>query len=149
MKKALKLVATFAIVVPIFALLSMRYLWMPKEGYPSWEAVRNYLIRDGEIRIVFPEEVTPKATKSSERVTSIVANEVVTKIGYGWPTIVIVAELPTGKERRYVFHSQKLNNWNRIKFVPVDPTDPDSRWLKIENGIEKPFDGPIVSVKAP
>jgi hypothetical protein len=145
MKLALKHLVRFALALPILVLLAMRYAWMPQEGYPSWEAVRNYLIRDGEIRIVFPDGVTPISADCDhpEAKTSIEGQQVITKIGYSWASITVWAELSPGEKRQFLFETQKLNNWNRILFLPVDSENPNFNWAKIENGIEKGYDGSI------
>lgn len=143
MKRLLKVLLILSIAVlslPVAGLLCMRYLVMPSEGYPSWEAVRNYLQRDGEIRITFPDGVQPLSASCEDEEpnsTSIQGNVVVTKIGYSWCLLEVMARTPEGETILYKFHPQKLNNWNRIHYLPENPADPHSPFRKLENGIEK------------
>jgi hypothetical protein len=51
--------------------------------------------------------------------------------------ITIESEID-GNSHTLQFHPQKLNNWNRIRFVPIDPNDSFSGFAKFENGVEEP-----------
>lgn len=126
-------------VPPAAFLLFMRYRVVVSEGYPTWEAVRNMLVRDGQIVITFPEGVRLLSAKCDdpEASVSIQGQAVITKIGYSWCLIDVEVEI--GSERiNYRFNPQKLNNWNRMRFEPEDCSDPHSTFKKFENGVLKP-----------
>ena len=138
MRRAIYILLALAIVLPAALLISLRYGFAASEGYPTWEAVRNYLVRDGEIVIRLPEGlkiVSARCDDTNGRVR-IDGQTVTTKIGYTWCTISIQAE-SDGRTETIHFKPQKLNNWNRMIFVPVNPGDPKSEFSKFENGIEK------------
>ena len=63
-------------------------------------------------------------------------NVVMTKIGYSSCTITLDVEI-NGQAHQLQFNPQKLNNWNRMRFEPIDPSDSFSDFVKIENGVEK------------
>ncbi len=132
-------IALFVILgLPVAFLLFMRFWVLPSEGYPTWEAVRNILVRDGEIVITFPERVTPLAARCDDRDSSVSINgrSVITKIGYSWCVIEVDAARG-GETITYTFNPQKLNNWNRMRFEPVYPSNPNSSFKKFENGVLK------------
>ncbi len=127
-----------AVLVPASFLVYMRYSFMASEGYPTWEAVRNYLVRDGEIVIAFPEGVNVVSARCDDTDVDIQIDDqtVTTKIGYSWCTITIQTERG-GRSESFSFNPQKLNSWNRMHFVPANPCDAQSVFLKLENGVEK------------
>lgn len=138
MKRTIKVIVIIAVTFTTAFLLFMRYRVVALEGYPSWEAVRNMLIRDGEIVITFPDGVKPVIANcdDSSAVISINENTVTTKVGYTWCVITVHTEAK-GSKITYQFDTQKLNNWNRIRFVPEDPSKIDSDFKKYENGIKQ------------
>ena len=133
-------------------LLILRYYFVVSEGYPTWEAVRNYLIRDGEIVVLFPEGVKPLSAYCDDTyaVVSINGQSVTTKVGYSWCDMTVLAET-NGTKVKYIFSPKKLNNWNRIRFEPENPADPRANFVKYENGVRfkhrdlvlQQFDGDI------
>lgn len=127
-----------AILLPAALLLSLRYRFAASEGYPTWEAVRNYLEREGEIVIRLPEGLKIVSARCDDinGNVRIDGQTVTTKIGYTWCTISIEIEVDARPEAIY-FNPQKLNNWNRMLFVPASPRDPYSAILKFENGVEE------------
>ena len=137
MRRAIFILLGLAVILPTAFLLYMRYGFMPGEGYPTWAAVRNYLVRDGEIVIIVPEgRQVVDAQCDSSRDVRTEGRTVTTKVGYTWCTISIDLE-GEGKPETIHFSPQKLNNWSRMLFLPAMPNDPDSDFLKYENGIEK------------
>lgn len=120
----------------------MRYRIAPGEGYPTWEAVRNMLIRDGEIVVTIPEGVRVVAARCDDPngQVSIDGQVVTTKIGYTRCTVSVDVEFD-GESRTFEFDSAKVNSWNRMRFEPVDPSDPLSEFTLYENGIEVPVGG--------
>lgn len=127
------------VVLPLAFLLLMRYRVVPSEGYPTWEAVRNMLIRDGEIVIILPYGVSVLDARCDDPQgdVSIDGKVVTTKVGYSWCTIALDVEI-NGQAHTLQFNPQRLNNWNRMRFEPIDLSDPFSDFTKIENGVEKP-----------
>ena len=125
-------------LMPLVFLLFMRFLVVPRERYPTWEAVRNILVKDGEIVIVLPDEVKVLSARYDHPQSEVFINDqiVTTKIGYSISTVVLEVEI---RGRRQILHinPQKPNNWNRIRFEPIDPGDPLTNYRKIENGIKK------------
>jgi len=116
------------------------FRFVASEGYPTVEAIRNNLVRDGQIVIELPEGVKvieAKCDDPSAKV-SVEGNEITTRIGHSWCTISIHYRSVRGDEL-ISFHPQKLNNWNRILFRPKDARDPDSDYLKYENGVEESY----------
>lgn len=119
-------------------LIYLRYGFVASEGYPTWEAVRNYLVRNGEVVIRLPRGVTALSAScdDSSSEVRILGQTVIVKIGYSWCCISIQAEV-NGHPETIAFYPQKLNNWNRILYVPANPEDPRSDFWKFENGVEK------------
>lgn len=97
------------------------------------------LIRDGEIVITLPDgvEVVDARCDDPQGDLSVDGQVVTTKIGYSWCTIALDVEI-NGQAHTLQFNPQKLNNWNRMRFEPIDSSDPFSDFTKIENGVEKP-----------
>lgn len=135
----------FVIAIPLLLiillsafLLMMRYRVVVAEGYPTWQAVRNMIFRDGEISIRLPDGMRIVSAKCdyTDSVVSTEGQVVNTKIGYSWSKITIEAEAGDIKQI-FVFHPQKLNNWNRISYYPTDPSNPESEFIKIENGVRQ------------
>ena len=139
MKRAILIALVLVVALPSAFLLLMRYRVVSSEGYPTWEAVRNMLMRDGEIVITLPDEVKVLAARCDdpESDVSIDGQIVTTKIDYSWCTIAVDVEI-NGQAHTLQFNPQKLNNWNRMRFEPIDPSDPFSDFIKIENGVKKP-----------
>jgi hypothetical protein len=119
-------------------LLFMRYSVVASEGYPTWEAVRNMLLRDGEIAITLPKGITVVSACCDEikSTVSIDGRTVTTKVGYSNCMVTIEAVVESAP-RTLQFESQKLNSWNRICFIPVDSNNPLSDFIEFENGVEK------------
>ncbi len=141
MRRTIFILLVLVILLPAAFLLLTRYRFVVKEGYPTWEAVWNYLIHEGEIVIQLPEGVEVISARCDDRTgdVRIDGRKVTTKIGYTWCRISIQTKSNKGYQTIY-FNSQKLNNWNRILYVPVDPTDPNSDFSKFENGVHESHD---------
>ncbi|TLD70202.1 hypothetical protein FEM03_13510 [Phragmitibacter flavus] len=137
MRRVIYILLGLALLVPAAFLVFVRYSFMVSEGYPTWEAARNYLVRDGEIVTRLPDgqKVLSARCDDSDDIR-IDGTKVITKIGYSWSTISIRTEVD-GKTETIYFNPQKLNSWNRMLFVPVNPSDPQSAYTKFENGVEK------------
>ena len=138
MRRTIYIVLALMVMLPTALLLYTRYRFVVSEGYPTWEAVRNYFIRDGEIVIQLPEGVEVVSTRCDDMSghVRIEGRTVTTKIGYTWCTISIQTNSNEGFQT-IQFSPQKLNNWNRILFIPVDPTNPNSNYIKFENGVKE------------
>lgn len=138
MKRILLITLGIIVTPPVAFMLLMRFFILPGEGYPTWEGVRNTLIQDGEITINLPQGVNIISADCDFPATtpSINGQTITTKIGYSWCTITIEAET-NGAPHTLQFNPQKLNDWNRIRFAPINPNDPFSDFRKIENGVEK------------
>ena len=97
------------------------------------------LVRDGEIVITLPDgvKVVEARCDDPQSDVSIDGQVVITKIGYSWCTIALSVEI-NGQAHTFQFNPQKLNNWNRMRFEPIDRSDPFSDFKKFENGVEKP-----------
>ena len=68
---------------------------------------------------------------------SIHGQTIIVKVGHSWCLITVEIQIDS-EPYTFQFHPQKLNNWNRISYIPVDSTDPLSEFTKFENGVEKP-----------
>ncbi|MDB4537616.1 hypothetical protein N9230_03270 [Akkermansiaceae bacterium] len=139
MKRVILIVFVLVVALPTALLLFMRYSVVSSEGYPSWEAVRNMLVRDGQIVITLPNDVKVLTAQCDDPDSEVSVNGqmVTTMIGYSWCTIAVDVEIE-GQRQTLRFNPKKLNNWNRMRFEPVDPSDPFSDFIKIENGVEMP-----------
>ena len=139
MKRVAIIALVILVVLPSAFLLFMRYSVVASEGYPTWEAVRNMLMRDGEIVIILPDgvKVVDARCDDPQGDVSVDGQAVTTKIGYSWCTIALDVEI-NGQAHTLQLNPQKLNNWNRMRFEPIDSSDPFSDFTKIENGVEKP-----------
>lgn len=137
MRRAIYILLALAIALPAALLIYLRYGFVASEGYPTWEAVRNYIVRDGEIVIRLPEDLKIVSARCDDIKGSvrIDGQRVTTKIGYTWCTISLQTE-SDGRAETIRFNPQKLNSWNRVIFIPVNPRDHQSEFLKFENGIE-------------
>lgn len=149
-KKHLLITLAILLALPLSGLLIMRYIIMPSEGYPTWQVVRNIILRDGEIRVTLPTGVTPVSAHcqyAPQSSTTIQGNQVIAKVGYSWCQLHITATTPQGETLHYLFNPQKLNNWNRIHYLPQHPADPHSPFLKFENGLQKdPHDAHLTEI---
>ncbi|MBC8128188.1 MAG: hypothetical protein H8M99_13690 [Gloeobacteraceae cyanobacterium ES-bin-144] len=89
------------------------------EGYPTITAVRNYLKRDGQIRIDLPDgyRVTDvKFQPDDPESISIDGRTVVIRVGHTMADISL-SYAGSGHSGSIVFPQvQKLNNWNRLTF---------------------------------
>jgi len=138
MKRAIIILTGLLVFLSANLVLFTRYKIVANEGYPIWEATRNFLIRSGEIKIQFPDNVEilsahcddPKGTVRTKGQT------VITKIGNSWSIVEVRAQSEDGGFT-YFFNSRKPNSWDRIYYFPIDPGNPSSKFIKIENGIEK------------
>lgn len=140
MRRAFIIIPVLMLVLCGAFLLVLRYRVVADEGYPTWEAVRNFLIRDGEIVITLPEGIKAVSAKCDDSGSSVsIQNETVTvKIGYTSCTISIDTEID-GMPRTLHFKAQKFISWSKIQFVPDAPTDPHSEFTRIENGMLNPL----------
>lgn len=138
MRRVIKILVGLAILTPAVFLIGMRYGFVASEGYPTWEAVRNYLVRDGEIVVRLPEGLNVVAARCDDPRGNVRVDgqTITTKIGHTWCRIAIQTE-GDGRRETIVFSPQKLNNWNRMLFVPINSSDPHSDFLKFENGVMK------------
>jgi hypothetical protein len=136
--KLVFLICALLMAIFIALLIFLRFFVVPREGYPTWEAARNILVRDGEIVIVLPDEMAVLDARCDhpECEISIDGQIVTTKVGYSSSAIVLDVEI-RGQRQVLRFAPKKLNNWNRIRFEPVDLGDPFSEFRKIENGLEE------------
>jgi len=139
MKRAILIVLVLVVVLPSSFLLFMRYIVVASEGYPTWDAVRNMLVRDGEIVIMLPDgvKVVEVCCDDPKGDVSIDGQVVTTKIGYSCCTITLEVDI-NGQAHTLQFNPQKLNNWNRIRYEPINCSNPLSGFKKIENEVEKP-----------
>jgi hypothetical protein len=140
-KRIILIVTALSVILPIAALLGMRYWIAPNEGYPTWEAVRNMIVRDGEVVIEVPDEVTILRVECirPEADVSINGRIATAKLGYSWSKITLDVKI-RGRNHSWIFHPKKENNWDRISYQPVDPNDPFSNFTKIVNGVTKTHD---------
>jgi len=138
MRRVIYILLGLVILAPAAFLIYMRYGFVASEGYPTWDAVRNYLVRDGEIVVHLPEGLKVVSARCDDAGghVQVDGQTVTTKIGYTWSTISIQTEVD-GRPEIIAFSPQKLNNWNRMLFVPINPSDPHSDFLKFENGVKK------------
>lgn len=117
-------------------LLCMRYAVVPREGYPTWEAVRNFLLRDGQITVTFPDGVIPRAAQCSDpnSSVSIRGQTVIVRIGYSVPIIEVDTEYQ-GRPGAYSFTPMKVGQWHRMRYEPENPADPASEFWLFVNGV--------------
>ena len=116
------LIGTMVFLLTVI-LLFVRFVFVVGEGYPTWSAARNFLIRSGEIRIEIPTEnrILSAHCDDPESILEVNGQSVVTKIGYAWCTIEIRTQAH-GSAHTYFFNPKKENSWNRIHFFPWNPT---------------------------
>ena len=118
-------------------LLFVRFVFVVGEGYPTWSAARNFLIRSGEIRIEIPtaNRILSAHCDDPESIVKVSGQSVVTKIGYARCTIEVRTQA-NGSAHTFFFNPKKENSWNRIHFFPVEPDDSKSDFTKVENGVK-------------
>lgn len=132
MKIILAIVA--ALVVALAALLFLK-VSLAREGYNSWEAVRNNLWRDGQVAVELSEgSVITNASCSRGLAVTWKKNRAVVKAGYEWGiSISVEYETRNGEHRQATIKTDKPSNWTRIRFVQ----DQNEHFRMIENGIEQ------------
>jgi hypothetical protein len=137
MRQTIFILTGTMVFLSIVILLFVRFVFVVGEGYPTWSAARNFLIRSGEIRIKIPTEnrILSAHCDDPESILKVNGQSVVTKIGYAWCTIE-VRTLTHDSAHTYFFNPRKENSWNRIHFFPVESDDPKSDFTKVENGVE-------------
>ena len=138
MKRTLLILIGLVVFLSINLVLITRYRIVASEGYPTWEATRNFLLRSGEIKVDLPNtvEIMKAHCDDPRGEVHINGNTVITKIGHSGCVIEIQTR-SEGGTHTYFINSQRLNNWNRIHFFPADAEDPQTRFIKVENGITK------------
>ena len=133
MKRAVTIILLLAAICSIL-LLSFLRIWLAQENQNSWEAVRNYIFRDGQIAVTLtPGTIISdvKCAKSSD--VTWKGNRAIVKAGYIWaPNIVIVCIRPQGETRRITVDTEKLN-WDRVSIIEEAP----GRFANYANGIRR------------
>lgn len=115
------------------------YRYVSREGYPTMEAMRNRLLSDGKIVIILPLGF-PKIARAvyddpGARV-DILHDKVIVHVGHTWCSTTICAPMDKGATITLVVNTQKLNNWNIIRYVPHPSSSNDWQWAKFENGVK-------------
>ena len=143
-KKRLLIIASIVVGVVLLTPPLVVFLFVWSEGYPRPQAMRNWLIKQGEIRIEFPPGSVPDTVVCDDVMSDIVIedDEVIVYVGYTW--INVTVELEDGT--KWNFEAQKLNDWNRILYVPKNADDLNEGFRMFENGVEKE---PMVKMTRP
>lgn len=105
------------------------------EGFGNWVGVRNYLLRDGQIKVVLQGDKTVTGvTCSDSEDTDIDGSTAIVKVGYTWCSTEVTYLDSTNEPKTVTFDTQKLNNWNRVSYIEQE----DGTFLRFDNGIELP-----------
>ena len=106
---------------------------LAQEGYNSWEAVRNYLLRSGEVQIRLPEEfIITHATSNKDSDPIINDNIAIFEIGYAGNILFDIRyQDANGDYQDLSILTDKLNSWNRIHFSLAQAGE----IIMVENGI--------------
>ena len=138
MNRTLLILIGLVLFLSINLVLITRYRIVANEGYPTWEATRNFLHRSGEIKVDLPStvEIVKAHCDDPQGEVYIDGNTVITKIPNSWCVIEIQARSKDGMHT-YFINTQKLENWNRIHFFPAQAENPHTGFIKVENGITK------------
>ena len=108
------------------------------EGYRSWEAVRNYIIRDGQISVVL-RDGAEIVDVSGEGEISWDGNKATMKYGYGLPSMSVTCQGADGQQWHIRFDTKKLNSWDRVEYRQ----QPSGVFRRFHNGTEFPDWGRI------
>jgi hypothetical protein len=136
-KIVLAIIATL-IIVPV-VILGLVFSLVSSEGYPTSEAVRNYLIRDGKVEVFLPSGIEATSVECSNLEATVFnyGSKVEVKIGYSESTIKIQCKkVSDGQPVNYSFKQMKYNNWNRIRYIPKDDDDAHGGFDYYENGVK-------------
>lgn len=138
MNRTLLILIGLVLFLSINLVLITRYRIVANEGYPTWEATRNFLLRSGEIKVDLPNtiEIVKAHCDDPRGKVYIDGNTVITKIPNSRCVIEIQARSKDDRHT-YFINTQKLENWNRIHFFPAQAENPRTRFIKVENGITK------------
>jgi len=115
------------------------YSYVSREGYPTMEAMRNRLLSDGKIVIVLPSgfpKIASAICDDESAKVDILHDKVIVHVGYTWCSTAITAPVGDGTTITLVVNSQKLNNWNTIRYVPQPSSSNGWQWAKFENGVK-------------
>jgi hypothetical protein len=133
----MKLIGTGVIILLLGAVLFIFCIKisLTKEGYGTWEAVRNNLFRDGQIAIIISPDSTISNTSSNcSKDVTWQKNVAVVRVGYVWEAkISLEYRTSDGQTRHLVIKTDKPNNWHRVLFVQ----DQSGKFRKLTNGIEQ------------
>ncbi len=135
----MKKVMIWGMVAAVCLLLAggMLYGYVAREGYPTLEAMRNRLLSDGKIVISLPSgfpRITSAVCDDSAKV-HVLNDSVIVHVGHTWCSTVIRGQDGDGATITLTVNSQKLNNWNTIRYVPNPTPSNDWQWSKFENGV--------------
>ena len=111
------------------------FLYVKNEGYPTIEAMYNRIFIKGSIAIVLPDDMPNIDMVSCDYSNKIEKNlrSATIYIGKTWCDINIKTKEKDGIVYSLSFCPQKLNDWNRIIYLPKGKNS----WCKYENGIIK------------
>ena len=133
MKRAALVAILLPLVCALFVIILLR-IQLAREGEYGWEALRNYIIRDGQISVILtPGSVinTAKCNKSTD--VTWASNCAIVKADYTWATDITVDYTTPQKENKQITISTEKINWTRLSFVEVSP----GRFTMFENGVPK------------
>lgn len=125
------------IVISLIAVAGLLLLKMSvaREGYNTWEAVRNRLIRDGQISVELDGESTVTGVWcNKDFATGWEKNRATVKAGYEWDILISVQyRKRLGEHHQVMILTDKPNNWGRIRFIQSR----DGQFRMFMNGIEQ------------
>ena len=137
-----KIATRILIAVGALACLPFVGLWvlLGMEGYPTPIAVRNFLFREGQIRIELPQghKITDlKFDGDDLESIRIDGNSAVIRVGYTCAHIELAYEGNQDSGLIVFGEVKKFNNWNRLTFQASPAADKSFAFRIDENGIRR------------
>jgi hypothetical protein len=137
-----KIVARILIAVGLLACLPFVGLWvlLGMEGYPTPTAVRNFLYREGQIRIELPQgyEITDlKFDGDDLESIKIDGSSAVIRVGYTCAHIELAYAGSQGSGNIVFSEVKKFNNWNRLTFRATPAANQSFAFRIDENGVRR------------
>ncbi len=137
-----KIAARIVIAVGVLACLPFVGLWvlLGMEGYPTPTAVRNFLCREGQIRIELPQghKITDlKFDGDDLESISIDGSSAVIRVGYTCAHIELAYSGSQGSGLIVFSEVKKFNNWNRLTFRASPAADLTFSFRIDENGVRR------------
>lgn len=149
-----KRLCVIVVIVAMFMLVVIGNAWkvVSNDGFPTYQALRNYLLRYGSVSVYIPESVGQVigANCSACGTTKIESNVVITRMGYCSPGCECKLEVTYRQHNNDNSYQLEVclekTNWHRVDYTPEVQNGQISGWFEIRNGIKRRVDITVTQV---